>query len=104
MLRPLDAEDLVDDDATALVEREVEPGEERARANAGGPHERACRNVRAVRKNRLLAVVRLERRPDVDLDPASPQAARCVLAEAPRDLGEDLRRRVDEHPALRHVA
>ena len=48
-------------------------------------------------------VDRLERRVDADLDPALGQLLGRVLAEPRRDLGQDLRRRVDEHPALRRV-
>ncbi len=35
----------------------------------------------------------------MDLDAAPGELLRRVLAEARRDLGQDLRRRVDEHPA-----
>ena len=35
----------------------------------------------------------------MDLDPAPAELLRRVLPEARRDLGQDLRRRVDEHPA-----
>ena len=40
----------------------------------------------------------------MDLDAAPLEPFRRVRAEAARDLREDLRRRVDEHPPLRHVA
>ena len=40
----------------------------------------------------------------MDLDASTLEPARRVLAELARDLGEDLRRRVDEHPALWHLA
>ena len=40
----------------------------------------------------------------MDLDAAARQPARRVLAEPSRDLGEDLRRCVDEHPALGDAA
>ena len=51
--RPLDPERLVDDDAAALVERNVELGEKRARAHAGGPDERSRRDAHTVREDRL---------------------------------------------------
>ena len=51
-----------------------------------------------------LAVERLERRRDVDLDPAPRELPRRVVAQPRRDLGQDLRRRVDEHPALSRLA
>ena len=104
VLGSLDAERLVDDDPPALVERELELRQKRVRANAGRPDQRSRRNARAVGEQRLAAVVRLERRRDVDLDSASREPSGGVLAEPSRDLGEDLRRRVDEHPALRYVA
>ena len=40
----------------------------------------------------------------MDLDASTLEPARRVLPELARDLGEDLRRRVDEHPALWHLA
>ena len=40
----------------------------------------------------------------MDLDASTLEPARRVLPELARDLGEDLRRRVDEHPALGHLA
>ena len=40
----------------------------------------------------------------MDLDASTLEPARRVLAELARDLGEDLRRRVDEHPALWRLA
>ena len=46
-------------------------------------------------------VCRLEPRRDVNLHAATRELCRRVLAEPGGDLGEDLRRRVDEHPALR---
>ena len=56
-----------------------------------------------VREHCLAAVVGLERRADVDLDASTLQPARRVLPETARDLGEDLRGGVDEHPALGHL-
>ena len=100
----LDAERLVHDDATALVERNVELGEKRARAHAGRPDERSRRDAHTVREHCLAAVVGLERRADVDLDAATLQPPRGVLPETARDLGEDLRGGVDEHPALWFLA
>ena len=44
---------------------------------------------------------RLERRLDVNLEAAARELAGRVLAEPGRNLGENLGRRVDEHPALR---
>ncbi len=104
VLRALDAEVLVDDDATALVEREVELGRG-AGSRGRRSSTRACVPERARRSQGppRSPSYDVECRSDVDLDPASVEPARRVLAEAARDLREDLRRRVDEHPALRHV-
>src|SRR5207237_22495 len=41
---------------------------------------------------------------DVDLDPALGELLGCVAAEPARDLREDVRGGVDEHPALRPAA
>src|SRR5438094_447080 len=42
----------------------------------------------------------LERRADADVDAAAGELARRIVAEPPRDLRQDLRRRVHEHPVL----
>ena len=49
-------------------------------------------------------VERLEGRADVDLDPPALELVVRVLAELARDLREDPRSGVDEHPALRRAA
>ena len=49
------------------------------------------------------AAQRRERRADPDLDAALRQLVRGVVAEPRRDLRQDHRRRVDEHPAPRDV-
>jgi hypothetical protein len=46
----------------------------------------------------------LERRADADVDVAAGELSRRVLAEPTRDLGENLRRRVHEHPVLARLA
>ena len=46
---------------------------------------------------------RFERGAHVDLDAALLELVRGIVAEPRRDLREDLRRRVDEHPAPRHA-
>ena len=101
MLVAAHAQELVDLDAAAVVERDAELAQQRVRAHAGRPHERARRDARAVPEDGLLAGDRLERRADVDLDAALRELARGVVAEPRRDLRQDLRRRVDEHPPPR---
>jgi hypothetical protein len=54
----------------AIVERQAELGEPRVGADAGRPDQRRGRDARAVRQDRGFGVDRLERRRDVDLDPA----------------------------------
>ena len=100
----LDPQHFVDADAVALVERQPEVGEQRVRADARRPDERRGRDARAVGQYGGLGVDRLEGDADVDLDPALRQLACSVLTEAARDLGQDLRRGVDEHPAPRLFA
>ena len=100
VLLAFDAEGLVHPDATALVERKPELREQGARLHSCRPDQRSRRDARAVREDGLAAVVGLERRPDVDLHTAALEMASGVLAEPARDLREDLRRGVDEHPAL----
>jgi len=58
----------------------------------------------AVRERRLPRGERLERRRRPDLDPAARELAGRVLAEAGRDLRQDLRSCVDQHPSLRGSA
>ena len=96
----LDAQERIDADAPALVERQAELAEHRVRLHAGRPDERVRRDALAVRQDGLVCGERLERRRDVDLDAAPCELPRRVVAEPRRDLGQDLRRRVDEHPAL----
>ena len=97
------AQQLVHLDAPALVEREAELADERMRPDAGRPDERPRRDARPVAEDGLVRVQRRERRADPDLDAALRQLVRGVVAEPRRNLGEDHRRRVDEHPAPRDV-
>ena len=46
----------------------------------------------------------VERLPDMDLDAALLEATSGVDAEPPRDLGQDRRSGIDEHPALGRIA
>jgi hypothetical protein len=94
----------VHDDAPALVEWQPELREERVGSHARGPHERPCRDVRAVGEHGSDAVVGLEGGADVDLDAALREPARGVFTEPPGDLREDLRCGIDEHPALGQVS
>jgi hypothetical protein len=87
----------------ALVERHAEPRELGARLDAGRPDERVRQDPLAVRECCRAGVDGFQGRLDVDLDAALDQLARRILAEPRRDLGEDLGRGVDEHPALRRV-
>ena len=102
--RPLDLERRADDDATPVVQRKVEQPEIGAWPHAGRPDERSRRHHRAVGEHRVLLVERLERRLDVDLDSLPLEVVVRVLPELARDLGEDPRRELDEHPALADVA
>ena len=77
--------------------------EEGGRLDAGRPDERPGRHGRAVRQDSGLAVVREQRLVDVNLDPSPLEAAGRVGPEPPRDVGEDRRGGVDEHPALAGV-
>jgi hypothetical protein len=101
VLPALDLQHLGHPHPAPLVEREAELPEEGVRPHACAPDQRPGGDPRAVREQHLAAVERLQRRRDVDLYPSSLEMTRGVLAEPPRDLGEDLRRRVDEHPAPR---
>jgi hypothetical protein len=58
----------------------------------------------AVREDGVVALIRVEGRADVDLDATPLEPSRGILAEPTWDLGKDLRRRVDENPALRDLA
>src|SRR5204863_265169 len=77
--------------------------EQWVRTHAGGPHERARRDARAVAERDLVGGDRVERRADVDLDPAVAELPGGVVAEARRDLRQDLRCRIHEHPPPRRV-
>ncbi len=57
------------------------------------------RDALAAREDDTACADGLERRRRVDLDAAAGELLRRVLAEPGRDLRQDLRRRVDEHPA-----
>src|SRR3954451_964121 len=103
VLRVADPEELVDLDAVPVVERESQVVQDRVRANARGPDERARRDAGPVAEDSLAVAHGLQDRPDVDLHAALGELARRVLAETARDLREDLRCRVDDHPALRHI-
>ncbi len=72
--------------------------------HAGRPDEGPRRDPRPVREHGLPVVDGGEHRRDVDLDAAPHELLRRVLAQPRRDLGEDLRRRIDEDPALGRVA
>ena len=98
-----DPEGLVDHDAPALVERQLERREIRARSHSGRPDEGASRDPRAVREDSLVLVERRERGRHADLDPAALELPMRVLAELARNVREDRRCCVHEHPALPDV-
>ena len=104
MLVPAHAKHLVDLDAALLVERQRPLAQEGVRRDPGRPDERARRDPRSVAEDGVVGGDRLERRLDVDLHPALAELGRGVVAERRRDLGQDPRRRVDEHPAARRRA
>ncbi len=104
VVEPLDPQRRVDAHAAALVERQAEPRELGARLDAGRPDERVREHRGTVRERCRAGVDGLQGRVDVDLDAPFDELARRVFAEPRRDLGEDLGRRVDEHPALRDLA
>ncbi len=97
---PLDSERGVDRDGSALVDLEAELAEDRVRPHARCPDERVRRRCAAPSESATVpGLDRRERRRRVDLHAAAGQLLRRVVAEPRRDLGKDLRRRVDEHPA-----
>jgi hypothetical protein len=98
----LDAEIRVDPHAPPVVDRQTELGEYGVGADACRPDERARGDhLVGVRELGPVRAERVERRPDADVDAALRQLLGGVFAEPGRDLGEDLRRCVDEDPALR---
>ena len=100
----LDAQERIDADATALVERNPELAEG-GFAFTPAVHTSVCVAIRSpFESTASLAVERLERRRDVDLHPAPRELPRRVVTQPRRDLGQDLRRRVDEHPTLSRLA
>ena len=101
---PAHAQELVDLDPPAVVERHAELAQERVRPHARRPDERPRRDLRAVAEHGLVRRHRVERRADVNLDAALHQLAGGIVAEPRRDLRQDLRGRVDEHPAARNAA
>ncbi len=100
VLASLDPEIAVDADPSALVQRQAELREQRVRAHARRPDERVRLDPLAVREGRAARVDGLERRRDADVDAASPQFLRGVLAEARRDLGQDRRCGVRRAPSV----
>ncbi len=90
--------------AADLVERKAERGDPRARADAGGPDDRVRLDPVAVGEDGRVLLDGVERGRDADVDAAPRELAGRVLAQAARDLREDRRRRVDEHPVLRGLA
>ena len=78
----LDAERRVDDDAAAVVERQPERRDERARLHPGGPDERPRRDPRAVREHGDRAVERGERRPTCGSRPRVARARRARTRRA----------------------
>ena len=71
------------------------------RAHARRPDERVRVDALAVRERRGVLLHGLEGGLDPDVDAPLLELARRIVAEPRRDLGEDLGRRVDEHPARR---
>ena len=99
-LAAFDAQGGVDADSASLVEGKSQLCEERVRADAGRPDERVRGDTLAAGEDDGARPGGLERRRHADLHAALRQLSRRVLAQVRRDLGEDLRRRVDEDPAL----
>src|SRR5205823_3630167 len=64
------------------------------------PDECARRDLLAARERCGVWLEPLERRADPDLDAALRELCGRIVAEARRDLREDLRRRVDQDPTL----
>jgi len=54
-----------------------------------------------VGEGRRVGLDGLERGGDANVDAARGELARRVVAERDRDLGEDLRGGIDQHPVLR---
>ena len=104
VLMPFDLQRRLDLDPAALVEREAEALVHRIRAHPSGPHHSAREDVIAVREHCSVGLDRVERRVDADVDAAAGELARSVPAQAPRNLREDRRRRIDEHPMLRRLS
>ena len=91
----------LDPHASFLVDRKPELAHDRRRAHARRPDERVRVDALAVRQRRGVFLHGVEGGLDPDVDAPLLELARRVVAEPRRDLGEDLGRRVDEHPALR---
>ena len=100
VLVSLDALRLADPHAAALVEREPELGEVGVRGHAGRPDKCAGQDPGAVGEACGVRLDGFERCVDVDFDSATREPFRGVVAEPARNLRQDLRRRVDEYPAL----
>src|SRR5204863_5569384 len=83
-LRPFDAKERVRGDAAALVHGEAERPEQRVGLDARRPDERLGVELRAVGEDGVAALDRLQPRLDVDLDAASGELLRRVLAEPRR--------------------
>src|SRR6185503_11583509 len=96
-----DAERGADPHAPFLVDRKPELAHDRRRAHARRPDERVRVDALAVRQRRGVLLYGVQGGLDPDVDASLLELARRVVAEPRRDLGEDLGRRVDEHPALR---
>src|ERR671925_1699224 len=74
------------------------------RTYAGRPDDRARQDAIAIREDGGVRLDAFELRVDADVDAASLELVRRVVAELPRDLGKDSRRRVDKHPVLRFTS
>ena len=90
--------------AALLVDRQRPLAQDGIRRDAGRPDDHVGGDLRPVPEHGLVGGDRLERGLDVDLDPALRQLGRRVVAEWRRDVGEDPRGRVDEHPPARRRA
>ena len=104
VLVALDAEGLVDPDTPTVVERQPEVVQQRRGLHTGRPDQGAGGHDGPVGEDGGFAVVGRQRLADVDLDSAALEPARGVRPQAPWDLGQDRRSRIDEHPPLGCVA
>jgi hypothetical protein len=94
----------IDQHTPTLVERQAEPFVHRVRADAGSPDDGARGEPAAVGEGRGVGLDGLEGCGNANVDAASGELARRVVAERDRDLGQDLRGGIDQYPMLRRFS